>query len=119
MVDAWTRPLPPSSTEASIYLTVENPGDVADRLLGGESTRCMALTLHRSSTDAAGSSSMQPATGDEAVIAAGGRLALVPNGLHLMCSGLAEPLVAGATFEIVVGFEHAAAQRVEVTVEDR
>ncbi len=118
-MDAWTRPLPPSSAEASIYLVVENHGDVPDRLTGGQSTRCMALTLHRSSTDAAGTATMEPASPSDGEIPAGGRLELVPNGLHLMCSGLAEPLVAGASFEVLLGFDHTSQVTVRVVVEDR
>lgn len=118
-VDAWTRPLPPSSVEASIYLTVENRGDVADRLVGGQSTRCMALTLHRTSVGADGTSTMEEASPDDATIVPGGRLDLVPNGLHLMCSGLAEPLREGDTFEVMLGFASGSTVAVEVAVEDR
>lgn len=118
VLDAWTRPTPATSGEAAIYFVVANGARTDDRLLGGQSASCMAVTVHETTIDD-GISRMREATAEALTVPAGGRLALEPNGLHLMCTGLTAPLVAGDELSIVVGFTTAGRLEIPVRVEQR
>ncbi|MDH4145126.1 MAG: copper chaperone PCu(A)C [Acidimicrobiia bacterium] len=66
--------------------------------------------------DMAGAMRMQQVTGID--LPAGELVTLEPGGYHIMLLDLAEPLVAGETFELTLGFDHAPDQVVSVTVGD-
>jgi copper(I)-binding protein len=116
---AWTRPTPPGRAEAAIYVTIENRGSDDDRLIGSESDRCMVMHPHLTSIGDDGVASMVTADGDQLALPRSGSLQLVPNGLHLMCLGLAEPLVVGDTFEIELRFSVHEPLTVPVVVDQR
>ena len=116
---AWTRPTPTGATDAAIYLEIDNGTDVADRLLGAQSDRCMAVQVHATSIDADGVSRMAEAGAEATRIEPGQLLVLAPNGLHLMCSGLSTPLAPGDEFVVQVELEVAGRVEVAVAVDDR
>lgn len=105
VLDAWAPPTPAGVSEAAIYITIENRDAPDDRLIGVSSERCMVMTPHLTviSDEIA---SMTEADEDDDVLslAAGDRVVMQPNGLHAMCLGLDEPLVAGDEFDVVVQF---------------
>ncbi|MCB1000517.1 MAG: copper chaperone PCu(A)C [Acidimicrobiales bacterium] len=113
---AWVWATPPTSEEAAVYLAVRNSGDTDDRLLGAQSGRCMSMLPHETTIDADGVSRMTEATAAEMRVPAGGELVLEPRALHLMCVGLATPLVDGEAWEVQLGFEQAGAVTVSVEV---
>lgn len=114
--DAWVYATPPSVTEAAVYLVVHNDGDAVDRLDGAQSGRCMSIMAHETTIDDEQVSRMEEVDPSRLEVAAGGELALEPRGLHLMCTGLAAPLEAGAVWEVQIGFDHAGAVTVPVEV---
>lgn len=114
--DAWVYATPPSVTEAAVYLVVRNDGGVADHLDGAQSGRCMSIMAHETTIDDEQVSRMQEVDPSRLEVAPGGELALEPRGLHLMCTGLAAPLVAGDVWEVQIGFDHAGAVTVPVEV---
>lgn len=119
VTDAWTRPTPSGSAEAAVYVTIENRDADADRLVGADSERCMVMTPHLTEIDDRGVASMESADTDQLALATGERLTMEPNGLHLMCLGLAEPLTSGESFDVELRFAEHPPLQVPVAVEQR
>jgi copper(I)-binding protein len=117
--DAWTRPTPPGRTEAAIYLTIENRDAAPDRFVGSASDRCLVMHPHLTTIDDGGVASMLTAEEDELALPTGRTLELVPNGLHVMCLGLADPLALGDTFDVELRFSEHEPVTVPVVVEQR
>jgi len=118
VTDAWTRPTPPGSDEAAFYLTFRNGTDIDDRVVAASSPSCMVVTPHLTEiTD--GVSRMAESGGDQLDMDPGAELVMEPNGLHLMCLGLSEPLIAGNPTEVTISFANAPAITVDVSVELR
>lgn len=111
----WARATAPSAVNGAAYLTVENAGEAADRLLGAASPIAETVELHESAFDANGVMRMQRLDG--IAIPAGGAVALEPGGYHIMMIGLHEPLVEGTRFPLVLTFEMEGEVPVEVVVE--
>lgn len=117
--DAWLRPTPPGVTSAALYVHIENHTATADLLVDGAAEPCMVLTVHITTTDANGTSVMTEPGTHVTDIPAGGRLDLVPEGLHLMCYGLARQLVSGESFDVTLHFREAGDVVVRAVVDDR
>ena len=103
VVDAWARPTPAGASEAAIYVVIENRDAPDDRLVGAASPRCMVVTPHLTRIDD-GIASMEAADEDVLGLGRGETVAMEPNGLHLMCLGLDEPLVDGDEIELELRF---------------
>ena len=111
----WTRATPPGAPTAAGFLTIENPGDAADRLLGGSTEVADRVEIHEMSM-ANGVMTMRRL--DEGLsIPPGGAVALEPGGYHLMLIGLGAPLAPGDTVPLTLTFERAGEVAVELTVE--
>lgn len=119
VIDAWTRPTPTGASEAAIYVTVENRDAPDDRLIGSSSDRCMVMHPHLTTISDDDVASMITAEGDVLGLARGGRVEMAPNGLHLMCLGLADPFEAGDRFEIELQFSTHDPVVANVAVEQR
>lgn len=94
-------PAPPSETEATAFLTLDNRGGSADTLLGVRSPEAGGVMLH----DVVG--------GRMEMLAAlplppGRRVRLVPGSFHLMLRELVQPLVIGDTVTLELRFAKAA-----------
>jgi copper(I)-binding protein len=114
----WARPTAPTANNAAFYGTITNETGSHDRLVAMSSPACEEVELHRSSmTD--GVMSMRPAEAWENEVLGGHPLELEPGGLHLMCFGLSEPLVAGETAELELTFVNFGSIVVDVAIEDR
>lgn len=113
VVDAWTRPTPPGVDSAAFYVTIENRGAAPSRYLGATSPVCAVVVPHLSTFDD-DLASMGDAPSAVLELAAGGRIEMEPNGLHLMCLGLTAPLAEGD--EIAVDVELDGADPVVATV---
>lgn len=119
VLDAWTRPSPPTVDEAAIYVSVENRGAPADRLIAADSERCVVVTPHLTELDEDDVARMSEAGGDQLGLGAGERVEMSPTGLHLMCLGLAEPLEDGDRFDLTLRFAEHTPVMVEVQVQQR
>ena len=119
VVDAWTRPSPPTVDEAAIYVTVENRDAPDDRLIAAESDRCVVVTPHLTELDEDDVARMSEADADQLGLAAGQRVEMSPTGLHLMCLGLTEQLAEGDRFDLTLRFAEHTPVTVEVRVEQR
>lgn len=119
VLDAWTRPSPPTVDEAAIYVTVENRDAPDDRLIAAESDRCVVVTPHLTELDEDDVARMSEADADQLGLAAGQRVEMSPTGLHLMCLGLTDQLAEGDRFDLTLRFAEHAPVTVEVRVEQR
>jgi copper(I)-binding protein len=89
---------------SAAYLTIENHGKAADRLLSIDCACAGSAMMHRTETKA-GISSMSMV--DAVDVPAGGKVAFSPNGLHVMLVGLKGPLKAGAVQPMTLTFQKA------------
>jgi copper(I)-binding protein len=110
----WARASLGAAKSGAVYLTVENWGAAADRLITAETLAASHAALHTHIMEE-GVMKMRPvAAGIE--IPAGGSAVLAPGGLHVMLMGLAAPLEEGARFALTLTFERAGLVAVEVLV---
>ncbi len=116
--DVWTRPTAPGAESTAFYVTIRNGTDLEDRVVGARSPRCAMAELHLSSTTD-GVMSMSPARPDELTVAADGELTLEPGGLHIMCMGLTDAVVAGDEVELTIEFERAGPVDATATADSR
>ena len=113
VTNAWSRATPPGVTVGVAYLTLENDTGKPDRLLKISSPVAAKLQVHRTEV-LDGIARMR----EVAVlhVDAGQVLEFAPNGMHVMLTGLKQPLVEGKTFEIEMLFELAGPRKVKVPV---
>jgi copper(I)-binding protein len=111
---AWARAPLGAAKSGAIYLTVENRGAAADRLIAAETPAASRAALHTHIMDE-GVMKMRPVEGGIEILA-GGSTVLAPGGLHVMLMGLAAPLEEGARFPLTLTFEQAGPVTVEVLV---
>lgn len=109
----FARATPGGARNGGVYLSVENRGDQADRLIG-VSTPVARAELHQMSVDA-GVMRMRAVDGID--VKAGGRLVLQPGAYHVMLTDLKRPLQAGDSFPMTLAFEKAGSIEVSVVVE--
>jgi copper(I)-binding protein len=113
VTNAWSRATPPGVTVGVAYFTLENDTGKPDRLLKISSPVAAKLQVHRTEV-LDGIARMR----EVAVlhVDAGQVLEFAPNGMHVMLTGLKQPLVEGKTFEIEMLFELAGPRKVKVPV---
>lgn len=119
VLDAWTRPSPPTVDEAAFYVSIENRDAPDDRLIGAESERCVVVTPHLTEIDENDVARMTEARTDQLGLGRGERVEMTPNGLHLMCLGLITPLADGERFPVTLRFAEHTPLTVDVRVEQR
>jgi copper(I)-binding protein len=89
---------------SAAYMTIENHGKAADRLVGVTCGCAHSAMMHRTETKN-GISSMGMV--GEVEIPAGGEVEFRPEGLHVMLMGLKAPLMAGRTQVLTLRFQRA------------
>jgi periplasmic copper chaperone A len=110
----FARATPPGARSGGVFLSVENKGDSADRLLRISTPVAGAAELHQMVMDA-GVMRMRAIAGVD--VKPGDRLVLQPGGYHVMLTDLKRPLQAGDSFPLTLGFEKAGSIEVNVVVE--
>jgi copper(I)-binding protein len=110
---AWARATPGALKSGAAYFTIANHGAEPDRLLSVSSPVAESATLHEEKMED-GMMKMRPLT--SVTIAPGKSFALKPGGDHLMLDGLKQPLKEGDHFPLILTFEKAGSQQVEVAV---
>lgn len=111
---AWAVPSLVGARNGVAYFNLENQTGVADRLMRASTSAAERAEVHRDEVKN-GVMSMR-ATGP-LPLAPGERIALKPNGLHLMLIGLKRPLRAGDHIAVTLTFEHHAPLTMEVPVQ--
>lgn len=113
VMQPWSRPLPPVSTNGAAYLSVMNVGDTADKLVSVSTPAAERAELHTHIMDGG---VMKMRQVDSVDIPAGAKTVLEPGGLHIMLFGLKQPLVEGKSYPLTLGFEHAGEIQVDVMI---
>jgi copper(I)-binding protein len=113
IADAKARPTPPGAATAAVYLTIVNRGAADDTLTGVATPVAETAAAHRTG-NANGVMTMEAAP--DLPVKAGGSVAFTPGGLHIMLTGLKQPLTKGETFPITLTFAVAGPVTATVTV---
>ena len=109
---AWSRELPPSAPVGAAFMTIDNHGDTADRLISADSSIADVTELHSHIHE---SDIMRMVKVDTIAVPAHGKASLEPGGYHIMLIDLKKPLVAGEQLPLTLQFEHAG--QVDITVD--
>jgi periplasmic copper chaperone A len=110
---AWSRATPKGAQVAAGYLTIENHGLVADKLLSASTASAGKIEIHEM-TVLDGIMMMRPVDSG-LVIPAGETITLTPGGNHLMFIGLNAPFREGQHIPTSLLFERAG--KIEVSFE--
>ncbi len=112
----WSRAVPKGATVAGGYFTIRNTGTEPDRLIGGSTPVAGKFEIHEMSMDK-GVMRMRPVA-DGLTIKPGETVELKPQSLlHVMLTGLKQPIEKGKSFQGSLVFEKAGTVDVEFTVE--
>lgn len=113
--NAWTRATPGGAKVGGGYLTIENKGTTADRLVGGTTAAAGKFEVHQMSMSD-GVMKMHPVEGGLA-IEPGKTVKLAPGGYHLMMIDLKQPFKQGETVPVTLQFEKAGKVAVSLSVQ--
>jgi copper(I)-binding protein len=102
---AWSRATPNGAKIAGGYLTIENKGTAADRLIGGSGEIVGKVEVHEMATNN-GVMTMRPLDKGLA-IEPGKTVKLAPGGYHLMLMDLKGPFKQGDKVPVTLEFEKA------------
>ncbi|SDS29147.1 hypothetical protein SAMN05216421_1253 [Halopseudomonas xinjiangensis] len=112
---AWSRALPPVAPTGAAYMSIENRGGQAARLVGVSTPIAERAEVHQH-THTEGVMRMQRV--DDVVIEPGQQVDFAPGGYHIMLFNLNEPLAAGASYPLTLRFEQAGDVEVQIDVQD-
>jgi len=111
----FARATPPGASTGAAYLSIANKGEGADSLVRAATPRATSVEMHSMSMDG-NIMRMRPVRDIRA--ANGATVKLEPGGLHLMLTGLKQPLKVGERFPLTLHFEKAGPVTVEIVVEE-
>jgi copper(I)-binding protein len=111
----WSRAVPKGATVAAGYLTIKNTGTEPDRLVSGSTPVAGKFEIHEMSMDK-GVMRMRPVPAG-IVIKPGEAVELKPQSMHIMMTGLKQPIEKGKSFKGSLVFEKAGAVEVDFAVE--
>jgi hypothetical protein len=115
ITQAWSRATPGGAKVAGGYLTIENKGSAADRLIGGSAAIAGRFEVHEMKMDE-GVMTMRPL--DKGLeIAPGKSVKLAPGGYHVMLMDLKGALKQGEQVPVTLQFEKAGTVQVTLDVE--
>jgi periplasmic copper chaperone A len=111
----WARATPPGARVAGGYLTIENTGGTADRLLSADSPAAERTELHLMKTE--NGMMMMRAASDGVEIGAGASVVFAPGGYHIMFIRPKAPFVAGTSVPVTLVFEKSGTMELEFPVQ--
>jgi copper(I)-binding protein len=113
---AYARSTVPGQTNGAAYLTIENKGKHADKLIAAASTACESVQIH---TMSMAGNVMKMREVQDIELKPHAKIAMNPgDGYHIMLIGLKQPLKRGEKFPLTLSFEKAGKVEVPVTVDD-
>ena len=115
ITQAWSRQTPSGAKVAGGYLTIENKGAAADRLVGGSGDIAGRVEIHEMAMDG-GVMTMRPVE-KGIVIDPGKTVKLAPGGHHLMLMDLKAPLKQGDRVPVTLQFEKAGKVNISLDVQ--
>lgn len=117
IVDPYARPTVANQPTGAAFLTIENQGGSADKLIAASSPVAKSVEIHTMSMEG-NVMKMRAVPGIDLPPSA--KITMQPGrGYHLMLFGLRQPLKAGDTFPMTLTFEKAGKTEVNVTVENK
>ena len=111
---AFTRATLPNAPVGGGFVSIENTGDQADRLVSASSPVAKEVQIHEMAMD--GDVMRMRRLSDGLELPAGETTVLKPGSYHLMMMGLNQPLVEGQTVSLTLTFEHAGSVDLDVPV---
>jgi hypothetical protein len=115
ITQAWSRATPGGAKVAGGYLTIENKGAVADRLVGGSADVAASVQVHEMAMNN-GVMTMRPLDNGLA-IGPGKTVKLAPGGDHLMLFDLKAPFKQGDKVPVTLEFEKAGKVKLSLDVQ--
>lgn len=113
----YARATVASQRAGGAYVTIENKGKNADKLIGASSPVAKSVEIHTMTMDG---NVMKMREVGQIEIPASGRVEMKPgDGFHLMLMGLQQPLKAGDSFPMTLVFEKAGKTEVKVKVQEK
>jgi copper(I)-binding protein len=109
-VEGWARA---GASSSAAYLSIHNGQRDADRLLGAASPAARTVSIHNTVLDGG---VMRMRSAGPLRIAADGRIAMKPGGMHVMLMGLKAPLRPGTRLPLTLRFERAGNVQVSLPV---
>ncbi|MBI5129843.1 MAG: copper chaperone PCu(A)C [Rhodopseudomonas palustris] len=113
ITEAWSRATPGGAKVAGGFLTIENKGTTADRLVAGSADIAGKFEIHEMSMDNGVMKMRQLDKG--LAIEPGKTVKLAPGGYHVMLIDLKGPLKEGEKVPVTLQFEKAG--KVQVTLD--
>lgn len=110
VTDAWAR-ASVGMGNGAVFLTVNNAGSNADRLIGASTPAAKIAQLH-THMEEGGVMRMRPIDGID--LPTGCHMQLKPGGMHVMLMGLTAPLKEGESFPLTLKFKEAEPMTVTV-----
>lgn len=117
IIDPWSRPAPPVAVNGAAYVSFHNMGPEQDRLISARSNIADRIEIHDHIMEN-GLVKMRHIE-DGISLKSGEKIELKPGGMHLMLLGLQEPLVEGASFQIILQFEQAGEKLIDVPIREK
>ena len=111
---AFTRATLPNAQVGAGYMTIDNAGAAADRLVGAATEATPTAELHNMTTE--GGMMKMAAVEGGIEIPAGGSVTLAPGGLHVMFIGPRAPFKEGECVAMTLTFETAGPLEVQLVV---
>jgi copper(I)-binding protein len=111
----WARATPKGAPVGGAYMTITNKGAEADRLMGASSPVASEVEIHQMSMDNGVMSMRRVKAGLE--IKPGQTVVFNPESLHLMLTGLKQPLAKGERVKATLEFAKAGKIDLEYVVE--
>ena len=115
ITQAWSRATPGGAKVAGGYLTIENKGSTADRLIGGSADIADKVQVHEMATSNGVMTMRQLDNG--LTIEPGKTVKLAPGGYHLMMFDLKGPLKQGDKLPVTLEFEKAGKVKLSLDVQ--
>jgi hypothetical protein len=115
ITQAWARATPGGAKVGGAYLTIENKGTTADRLIGGSADVAGKVEVHEMATRN-GVMTMR-ALDNGLTIEPGKTVKFAPGGYHLMMFDLKSPLKQGDKVPVTLDFEKAGKVKLSFEVE--
>lgn len=114
ITSAWVKATLPSQPAGGGFLTIENKGSEADRLLSATSPVTEIVQVHEMKMD--GDVMKMAELKDGLEIPAGAKIELKPGGFHIMFMGLKNQIKEGETVHVTLTFEKAGVVEVDMPV---
>jgi periplasmic copper chaperone A len=111
---AWARATPPAAKTGAAYIEIRNTGPDPDRVLAVTTPVAEKAEVHKTEREG---DILRMREIFVLEVPGNDKALLQPGGLHIMLTGLKEPLRAGSEFPLTLRFEKAGPIEIEVHIE--